>query len=83
MCDSGSKQSYNQCCLVPCTNLESGRHCAEAITESFVIRHAGKALKGQCNMHSVIASNVLSLQMPSDMLHIAGKFASVVQSESN
>lgn len=54
---------------------------AEAITKSFVIRHAAAAIKGQCDMHSVIASDVLSAQMPSDTLHIAGTFASLVQTD--
>lgn len=54
---------------------------AEAITESCAIRHAGTAIKGQCDMHSVIASDVLSAQMPSDTLHIAGTFASLDQGD--
>lgn len=54
---------------------------AEVIKEVFVIRYAGIAIKGQSDRHSVIASDVLSAQMPSDMLHIAGTFASLIQSE--
>lgn len=56
---------------------------AEVITESFVIRHAGTAIKGQSDRHSVIASGMLSPQMPPDTLHIAGTFTSLAQSETD
>lgn len=54
---------------------------AVVITEPFVMRYAGIAIKGQSDMHSVIASDALSLQMPSDTLRIAGTFASLIHGE--